>query len=241
MSVPLDHPREAAKTPIERLSLSHVVGLFIALVLSTLLWLPPVIGPLLPDNLFWRNIAAQGVDWAFAVTLILIVLFWERRSLASMGFKEFNSSILFAGLGLGGFVMIGTFAWSVISPMLFTSTGSVEGASASELPPGFYLWFAPFALITASFAEEIIYRGYAMERLLRLGVGPIVTVIVTQIAFALYHLKDGMSSVIGVATIGSLFALYYVWTRNLWVTIIGHFFVDAMAIVGHVFNIRPNF
>ncbi len=230
---------EAAK-PIEPMRLSHLVGLFIALVLTTVVWLPQVASSLLPDNLVWRNVAAQGLDWAFALTLVGIVLFWERKPLASLGFKELNASVFFTGLGLGGFLMVAIFAWSLISPMLLGDRVP-NGATATELPPGFYLWFAPFALITASFAEEIIYRGYAMERLLRIGVGPITTVIVTQIAFALYHLKDGMSSVLMVGTIGSLFALYYIWTRNLWVTIIGHFFVDAMAIIGHIAGISRNF
>ena len=230
---------EAAK-PIEPVRLSHIVGLFIALVLTTVVWLPRVASSLLPDSLVWRNVAAQGLDWAFALTLVGIVLVWERKSLASLGFKDLNASVLFTGVGLGGFLMVAIFAWSLISPLLLGDRGPANGATASKLPPGFYLWFAPFALITASLAEEIVYRGYAMERMLRIGVGPITTVIVTQIAFALYHLKDGMSSVILVGTIGSLFALYYIWTRNLWVTIIGHFFVDAMAIIGYVFGIRPN-
>jgi len=232
--------RDEAAITVEPVRLSHIVGLFIALVLTTVIWLPQVASSLLPDNLVWRNVASQALDWAFALTLICIVLFWERKSLASLGFKDLNSTVLFAGLGLGGFLMVGIFAWSLIVPALIGDRDPSAGATANDLPPGFYVWFAPFALITASFAEEIIYRGYAMERLLRIGVGPVTTVVVTQIAFALYHLKDGMSSVLFVATIGSLFALYYIWTRNLWITIIGHFFVDAMAIIGHMAGIRPN-
>ena len=219
------------------LTLSHVVGLTIALGLTTILWLPSIMGRILPDDLVWRNVAAQGIDWAFAITLVLIVLFWERRTLASLGFKDLNLETLATGLGLGGFLMLGIVAWSWgIAPYLGVS--ELENKASSSLPPHFYLWFAPLSLITASVAEEIIYRGYAMERLLKLGVSPLLTVVITQIAFALYHLKDGMSSVLMVATIGSLFALYYVWTRNLWVTIIGHFFVDALAIAGHVFSGR---
>jgi len=238
-------PMHRAPESREPVSASHIAGLSIALVATTVLWIPAVIGPLLPEDFVWRNVAAQGIDWGFAVVLILIVVFWERKPLASMGFKSVDLSVVATGLGLGGFLMVGILGWSLLAPMLSGGTETLNETMSetptSVPPPYFFLWYAPFALITASFAEEIIYRGYAMERLLRIGVGPVTTVLVTQIAFALYHLKDGLGSVLMVATIGSLFAVYYVLTRNLWVTIIGHFFVDAMAILGHAFGIRPSF
>lgn len=220
-------------------SVSHTTGLSIALVMSTVFWLPSVAGLVLPDDLVWRNVSAQLVDWGFALTLIGIVLFWEKSPISSLGFKQIDWSVVATGLGLGGFVMVAIVGWTIAESLLFSGKPTHNIGQSDGLPPHFFFWYAPFALITASFAEEIIYRGYAMERLLRLGVRPIIVVAVTQVAFALYHLKDGVSSVLFVATFGSLFALYYLWTRNLWVTIIGHFFVDSMAILGHVFNIRP--
>ena len=73
-----DEPGEAA-IDSQKLFTARVVGLAIALVLTTIFWWPAVAGRLLPDDLVWRNVAAQAVDWAFCLVLMGIVVCWERQ------------------------------------------------------------------------------------------------------------------------------------------------------------------
>lgn len=213
---------------------AYLVGLFISLILTNILWYPPIASEWLPDDLVWRNVVAQAADWAIVLTLVFIVAFWERETISSFGFRKFDLDTLWAGLGLGGFFMLGTVAWALGERFLASGSSTAELTSSTDaLPPHFFFWFTPLALLTASVAEEMIFRGHALERLIRLTKSPVIAVILSQIAFGLYHLKDGLGAALAAAIVGSLFALYYVRYRNLTMTIIAHAFVDSLAITGH--------
>ncbi|MEL7483798.1 MAG: type II CAAX endopeptidase family protein [Planctomycetota bacterium] len=212
---------------VERnLTAATLVGLTIALVLTTVVWYPPLLGPLLPDGFVLCNLTQQGIDWAFTFTLVAIVLFWERLPLSSMGFKKLTGANVSGGLGLGGFVMVGLVVWTL-------AFGWLRDPSMGMGPPsGFYVWFGPLALVTAGVCEEVIYRGYAMERLLRMFKSPWPALLLPHAAFSLMHIKDGWEKVLMVATVGFLFTWWYYKSRDLTMNIVGHLFVDAMALVG---------
>ncbi len=218
---------------------AQICGLTVALVVTTIFWWPPIASRLLPDDLVLRNVAAQAADWFFCLVLIAIVRFWEREPLSSLGFKPLRKDNLSAGLGLGGFIMVGLVIWKLVSSLLIQAkaTGSY-GAAPSEFPPYFFLWYGPFALVTASFCEEIIYRGYATERLLRITDNRWLAALLPNFAFALMHWKDGIEKVFFVGTVCLLFQIYYVRYRDLTMTIVAHFFIDSLALVGALFGIR---
>ena len=219
---------------------AEAFGLLVALVLTTLFWWPEVAARVLPSHLVWRNVAAQLVDWVFALVLMAVVVYWERRPLSSLGFKPLTWNTFFAGLGLGGFFMVGIVLWTyVVSPLLPALGSAAEGGASSGLPSHFFFWYAPFALVSASFCEEVIYRGYAMERLLSLSRRPWVAVLLSHLAFVLYHLKDGADKVAMLSVLALLFPLYYIRYRDLTMTIVAHAFIDLMAIVGHAAGIEP--
>lgn len=207
------------------------VGLFIAIVVTTVVWYPPLLGPLLPEGFVLRNLAQQGIDWGFTFVLVAIVLFWERLPLSSMGFKNLSPENIGGGLGLGGFVMLGIVAWTLLARQLR------DPSMGMDAPAGFYLWFGPLALITAGVCEEVIYRGYAMERLLRMSKSPWPALLLPNAAFSLMHIKDGWDKVLMVATVGFLFTWWYYKNRDLTMNIVGHLFVDAMALVGSIVGI----
>ncbi|MEL6328583.1 MAG: type II CAAX endopeptidase family protein [Planctomycetota bacterium] len=212
-------------------TLPRIVGLAVALVLTTVVWYPPILGPLLPDGFVLRNLAQQGIDWAFTIVLVAIVLFWERLPLSSMGFEKITGETLGGGLGLGGFVMVALVVWTL-------AVGWLRDPSMGMGPTsGFFIWYGPLALITAGVCEEVIYRGYAMERLLRMFRSPWPALLLPHVAFSLMHIKDGWDKVLMVGTGGFLFTWWYYKSRDLTMNIVGHLFVDAMALVGAAFGI----
>lgn len=222
---------EAGRTD-RNLTAARIVGLTIALLVTTVAWYPPLLGPLLPEGFVLRNVIQQGIDWAFALTLVAIVLYWEKLPLASMGFKALSRANIAGGLGLGGFVMVGLVVWMLLVGWLR------DPSMGMGVPPaGFYLWYAPLALVTAGVCEEVIFRGYAMERLLRMFTSPWPALLLPHIAFSLMHIKDGWEKVAMVGTGGFLFTWWYYRSRDLTMNIIGHLFVDAMAIVGAAFGV----
>jgi membrane protease YdiL (CAAX protease family) len=141
---------------------------------------------------------------------------------------------------LGGFFMLGIVLWRFgISPLLPDLGVAPTGGDGSVVPGHFFFWYAPLALITASFCEEVIYRGYAMERLLSVTKRPWIAVLVSHVAFVLYHLKDGPNSVAMLSLLALLFPLYYIRCRDLTVMIVGHGFIDLMAVIGHAAGVGP--
>jgi len=216
-----------------------LLGIFISIVLTTIFWIPSIAGTLLPQNIVWRNVASQFVDWFYAIILIIVVIFGERKSISSMGFKKLTHVTLYESFGLVGFFFISMIAWRfLISPWFPEVTLPAGQTATGDLPNHFYYWFAPFALITASFAEEIIYRGYAMQRLLSYFKNPLPGLIIPHTAFALMHLKDGFENAVMIFFIGSLFTWYFYKTRNLTLLILAHFIIDLLAIVGRVVGIH---
>jgi membrane protease YdiL (CAAX protease family) len=215
------------------------LGLWIALVLTTIIWFPPVAGQLLPEPIVLRNVVSQLLDWGFVGVLVMVVWFGERRRLKSLGFRPVTAQTLIDALGLAGFFMLGSVFWRLVISPWFPELALPAGDPAiGELPPGFYLWFAPLALITASVAEEVIYRGYAMQRLLERFERPWPALVLPHIAFSLYHLKDGVESAVSLLFLGALFTWYFYRTRNLTLLIAAHFMIDLMAVVGFAFGIR---
>ena len=218
----------------QRQNLCIFVGLAFALVGVQLLWWPAIANLWLPTDLVMRNLASQAMDWAAALFLVGLVVVCERDNLASLGFRKLDAETFAAGMGLGAFFMIGSilfmFLWNALWPQ---PSAAGEGVDLASLPYHFVYWYPLLALVTAAVAEEIIFRGYALERLLRLNVSPVVAITLVQIAFALYHVKDGLFSVVNVALVGVLFSLYYAWYRNLTMTIVAHALVDTLAIVGY--------
>lgn len=214
-------------------------GLVVALVGTTLVWLPPVAGELLPEPIVARNVVSQLIDWLFVAVLLLLVGFGERRGLSSLGFRPLTVQTLVDALGLAGFFMLGLVAWRlVVSPWFPEVTLPAGDSAVGELPDGFHFWFAPLALVTASVAEEIIYRGYAMQRLLERFRSPWPALLLPHLAFALYHLKDGAESAVSLLVLGALFTWYFYRTRNLTLLIAAHFIIDLLALVGVFVGLR---
>src|SRR5262245_10416737 len=96
----------------------------------------------------------------------------------------------------------------------------------------------------AAFGEELVYRGYLMNRVADVGgrTRPawIVSYLVISVAFGLGHLYQGPSGVID-ATISGLIlgGVYLACGRNLWPAILAHGLSDSLAIVMVYFGFAP--
>jgi membrane protease YdiL (CAAX protease family) len=98
------------------------------------------------------------------------------------------------------------------------------------------LLFLAFAWVIAAFGEEMVYRGYLMNRvadlLNRTRSAWIVSLIVVHLAFGLAHAYQGLTGIIDEGLQGLLLALIYLRTgRNLSVPIIAHGVADSIDFV----------
>ncbi|MFM5949014.1 MAG: lysostaphin resistance A-like protein [Novosphingobium sp.] len=103
-------------------------------------------------------------------------------------------------------------------------------------PGALLLWIVAVAWFAAGFGEEMLWRGFLMDRLLRLkGLsGRVWPVIGLQaLVFALPHVWQSWSGIVVTGAVGVLFG----WLRtrtawNLWPLIIAHAAVDTVSMLG---------
>jgi membrane protease YdiL (CAAX protease family) len=172
----------------------------------------------------------------FVVTALL-VLIWARYSatpLRKLGFVPLVHWVptLLAAFALG--ILFKLLLKSVAMPLL--------GAPAVNMPYHYLVgntaalpWLIVTVLVSASFGEEVFFRGYLFERLGKLlGTRPIAlfgTVVLSAALFALEHYHDqGAPGVEQALMTGLALGGLYAWRKQLWLPMMAHAGYDFAAI-----------
>ncbi len=167
-------------------------------------------------------------EWILTLVLLGIVLFWEKRSLASIGIKAMSWRD--ALWGVIGFV-IGIIAFIFTTPLIqmlgLESTAAGIGQLA-KTP----LTLRVGIVVTAAITEEILFRGYPIERLSeltgRLGLGAAIA----YVAFVLLHIPFwGLGGAVQIGVWSLIITVLYVKRRNLPATMLMHLLNDAYAFI----------
>jgi membrane protease YdiL (CAAX protease family) len=223
----------------DRFRITTYIGLFIVLILTTIFWFPTVYKSILSNNFEIRNYQMQGFDWAVVIIIICLILYGERNKLSTLNIKKPTIEMLGIGMGLGGFSLIYILLHRTVFNFFNINTGfeqQLENPSLNEVGPEFIFVYGIFSLLTAGIAEEIIYRGYATERLMKLKKSYWLAFFLPLIAFVLMHYRKGLDHLLIVLIVGSLMQYYYLKFRNLTINIIGHLFIDLMAYLGIIYK-----
>jgi uncharacterized protein len=180
-----------------------------------------VFGPLL----FWLGDYLAGIT----LTSLLAACFanWlsmrihEQRSLADIGLLWNDSSIRNLGLGLlGGAGAAGL----VLGPPLIAGVASIRDIPNVEAQLG-TIAFTAVLLFAGAAGEEILFRGFGFQVLLR-TLGPAATILPVGVLFALLHSNNPNASVLGLANtagFGILFGVAFLRSRDLWLPIGLHY------------------
>lgn len=112
---------------------------------------------------------------------------------------------------------------------------ALSGTDAAQLRQ---VLSAPFGLraaliITAGICEEILFRGYALERLALFTKNIWIAGLVGTILFTLAHApRYGFRpDLIGVFAIGAILSLVYIWRRNIAGCIALHWLIDGSGVL----------
>ena len=125
----------------------------------------------------------------------------SRREIASVLDRlEGGRLWAFHGGGLLAFVLlgIGTAAALGLLQMLGLHYGS---GSSAFVPP---LWATALVVLRAGIAEEVCFRGYAIERIEALTGGRAVAGLVPLIAFASFHYRQGIAGILVALILGAI-------------------------------------
>jgi len=157
---------------------------------------------------------------AMTAGLVWIVVKGEKLPLSSIGFRT-------AGLGrsLAWGVGLAAVCLAIVIACLagFAAFGIHygEGQSISRALP-----VTTLAVVRAGISEEVLYRGFALERLQSWTGSKWIAAAVTLILFAGFHFRQGLPGIFLALILGAVLTGFYLWKRNLVANIFGHFLVD---------------
>jgi CAAX protease family protein len=160
------------------------------------------------------------VNTALLLVSGLMLVTVDRRSFRALGLWFYSKWVQEASIGVGfGASLIA----AVAGVMLAGRWLSYEGLSANLTLAGF-LRVAVFLLLAAA-CEEILFRGYAFQRLVD-ALGPLGAIVLSSALFGLGHYTNPAATALSTANTvlaGVVLSVAYLKTRGLWLPIGLHF------------------
>jgi membrane protease YdiL (CAAX protease family) len=209
----------ALGTTVPRSLPATLIGLLAALV-------GPPLFVIVPDAIFGPvpslaiQIVLQALYCGLAALVVWIVIRYERLPLQSIGLRRPGWSTL-----LWALVLYGVLAVLPLITAPLTSRAGSEGVEEGirrliQVP----LWFRIVLGATGGFVEELLYRGYAIERLGILTGRLWLAGALSAIAFAVAHVPAwGLGfSLAADLPFGMVMTLFYLWRRDVIANALAH-------------------
>lgn len=178
------------------------------------------------DTSIGARIGREIVWIAFGALILLWVICVERLPLASIGLKRPTWGTLGWGLAATvALIVTVMLTFSVIAPVLGLHQNMKQTAAIVEVP----LWLLLLTPIVAGVTEEIIYRGYAIERIEFLTGSRWIAAVVAGAVFLLAHWSWGATQLVLVGFATVILVGLYLWRRDLPCVMIAHVLADLIG------------
>jgi membrane protease YdiL (CAAX protease family) len=166
---------------------------------------------------------------ALVGAILSIVVLAENRPLASLGLRWPSVSTFLWALGMSVF-LIGVLGPVLLRLPVWLGLPDFERtlADLARLP----VWYLAVAVIIGGIAEEILYRGYALERLTAfLGNGWLAGALVVAL-FGVAHIPLwGVGPALTTMVSGAALTAFFLWHGDLVANILAHVATDFVGIV----------
>lgn len=180
------------------------------------------------------------------VAAILLLVWFESRSLAGLGFRSNLSVTQVIGYALLAFAVVEPVFDFIVQPLINKITGEITDYSMFKVLEGDFALYGKYLLfvwVSAAIGEEVLFRGFMFRQfgLLipehRYKLAGIV--VLSAVLFSLPHIYQGVSGLAVTFVFGLIFGVVYIKTGfNLWVTMLFHGLVDTLfltlAYTGHL-------
>jgi len=165
--------------------------------------------------------------WLLLLFIISWIYFVEKRTIASIGWKNLTVKTIFGGIGLGLvlFILFGVLTTAIQAVGLELNQEMAQRFASQPFPVLLLI------ALRAGVVEEVLYRGYAFERIYDLTKSKWLAALVPVIIFTLVHLSWGVGHLVFVFFAGGLFMLVYISKRNLALIMIAHFTTDVIVLL----------
>jgi uncharacterized protein len=209
------------------------VALFFGLTLAwtgTALLISPAAARLFDNPLnLPMAFAGQGLLWAIAAAVVAIVLYWERRPLASLWLQPFRWQSIAWGLAL---VAIHYAVILPVSEWVRDAAGLSGFTQGMERVMRFPMSYRIAAFISAGVVEELLFRGYSITRLTMLTGNVWLAGAAALGGFAALHVPywGWGFAIIGLIG-GAVSTAFFIWKKDLLAMMVFHTITDAMGFV----------
>ena len=208
---------------------ASITGLVIAWG-GTLLLISPMAERFFGDpSRFFRALIGQALFWLLAALVIAIVVFWERRPLASLWLQPLRWQSIAWGLALVAVHVVVLFPAGEWVRTAAGLPGLVQGMDAAMAFP---LSVRIVGIVTAGVVEELLFRGYTITRLTLLTGNVWLAAALAVVGFGALHIPGwGWGFVIGGLFGGVVTTAFFVWSKDLLAMMVFHVSVDALGMV----------
>ena len=196
--------------------------------------------PLAERPLFDLIYQLLGFAFGLAPVALVVFLLWRERRphLAALGLGR-------AGDGTrhrwwprevaGGFALAALIGIPGLGFYLFAKWIGINTTVVPTALDAFW-WTVPVLVLQAlkaALGEELIVVAYFFDRMRRLGVGPVATIVSSALLRGSYHLYQGFGGFIGNVVMGLVFGwVYQRWGRSL-PLIVAHWILDIVSFAGY--------
>lgn len=185
--------------------------------------------------------ASQVGALTMAAGLVTVgsLLLIRKQSIATLGLAMPKS---FSELMIPSLRLMGLFGvvWLLLGLIVTTVIGQPETSSAiTEQPQSLWGFLLDITLITwvlIAFGEEVVFRGFILQRLINLlgrsTLARHLAIGLQAMIFGLGHLSQGISGILLTASIGYLFGWFFLTgaKRSLWPLVLVHGIADTVML-----------
>ena len=111
-------------------------------------------------------------------------------------------------------------------------SGMVQGLLVME-SPGELLFNLLVVAVAPAIGEELVFRGVVQQQFYRIARTRGLAIWITAFLFSAVHLQ--FEGFLPRFLLGALLGYLFLWSKNLWIPILAHFFFNGLQVVGQYF------
>ena len=179
------------------------------------------------------TVATIGVYWTAALVVTAVAVWGEGLSLADLGFRR-PALVDLAYLAGTAVAILAVYAGTT---PLVEALGLPVNEGTSAVGAGVGIGVALVHAATIGVVEEVLYRGYPIERLLAHTESSLVAGGVTWLAFTLVHaLNWPLGSLLQTAIVAAVLTVVYLRRRTLVPVVGAHALVWILVVLGQYYG-----
>ncbi|WKZ38358.1 MAG: CPBP family intramembrane metalloprotease [Anaerolineales bacterium] len=205
------------------LSLSLAVPVVFVLFISPMFIKPNVNEPL-------STLVGFGVFWGLAFAVLVFTRKTENLPLTTIGWNSLSWKSALMAIGFGVLLSLLVPVLTLLVSAIFPPSNS---GTVTQVVSNYSWWILFLSVITAGITEEILFRGYSLERLLEVTGNKWISGLISLVFFVAVHATGwNIAHIVGVVVpLGMILTGLYFWQRNVFFVIIVHVVIDLPLVI----------